>query len=234
MYSKWFDKKQSALMLRKRGASIRAVEKKLGIPRSTLSGWFKHIHLSDALERKLLEKWRLALIRARKKAAERHNTEKEKRIHKAAKEAQAVVKAININHLAVLELALAMLYLGEGTKNSYNIRMANSNPDILKTFIKLLYLTYGIDTRDIRCGLNLRADQNPFKIKRFWSRHLEIPLENFTYIFVDKRTVVSKTYPTYMGVCIVRCGNIALKRRIEAISNQFCRKILGSEHLDSL
>jgi len=47
MVTRWFDIKDKALDLRQKGKSIRFVEKKLGIPRSTLSGWFKNIILTD-------------------------------------------------------------------------------------------------------------------------------------------------------------------------------------------
>ena len=47
MRSKWFELKPDAIKLRKKGLSIREIELRLGIPRSTLSGWLKDIKLSD-------------------------------------------------------------------------------------------------------------------------------------------------------------------------------------------
>ena len=53
--SPWQLKKQEAIRLRKKGISIRKIEQRLGIRRSTLDGWFKNIRLSDAQNEKLLE-----------------------------------------------------------------------------------------------------------------------------------------------------------------------------------
>ena len=47
MKSRWFELKSKAVRLRKSGKSIRFIEGKLGIPKSTLSGWFKNIELSN-------------------------------------------------------------------------------------------------------------------------------------------------------------------------------------------
>ena len=73
--------------------------------------------------------------------------------------------------------------------------------------------------------MHLRADQNPILIKQYWSKELNIPLENFTSISVDKRTIGSSTYPTYNGVCVLRCGNIAIQRRLLYLARNFCKEI---------
>ena len=228
MRSKWFKYKEKAVHLRKKGLSIRTIEFRLGMPRSTLSGWFKNIELTKAQQELLRKKWIEGLSRARNKAVEWHRAEKEKRLRIAQREARSVVNNIKINDSATLELALSILYLGEGTKGGYDVRMSNSNPIILKTFITLLNLVYGIEFGKIKCGLNLRADQNSAAMKKFWSKFLCVPARNFTYIIMDKRTVIEKTYPHYKGVCMVRCGNTALKRRVMEVGNEFCKKILSA------
>jgi hypothetical protein len=53
MESKFLPLKSRATSLRKRGLSIRCIENKLGIPRSTLSGWLKDIKLSGNQRKKL-------------------------------------------------------------------------------------------------------------------------------------------------------------------------------------
>jgi len=47
MKSKWFELKPSAKKLRKKGLSIGDIERRLKIPRSTLSGWLKDIKLTS-------------------------------------------------------------------------------------------------------------------------------------------------------------------------------------------
>jgi predicted transcriptional regulator len=63
-------KKEKAIKLRKRGRSIRDIEKILGIPRSTLSGWLRDVKLSKKQKERLHKKWLAALVKARLKANE--------------------------------------------------------------------------------------------------------------------------------------------------------------------
>lgn len=48
MKSKWFKYKKEVLELRQKGISMTAIERQYGIPRSTLSYWFKDLKLTDA------------------------------------------------------------------------------------------------------------------------------------------------------------------------------------------
>jgi hypothetical protein len=207
--------------------SIKQIENKLKIPRSTLSGWFKHIILSHKQKEILLQRWRFGLIKARRKALQWHNEQKNKRLIKAKNEAELVLKRINLKNKDILDLILAMLYLGEGAKSAEETSMGSSDPLLLKTFVKILRKNYDIDNKKIRCDLYLRADQNIDEIKKFWSRQLQLSLNNFKYVQFDKRTINSKTFPYYKGVCVVRYGNIAIKRKLLNISREVCEKIIS-------
>lgn len=54
--------------MRTDGLSVRNIELKLGIPRSTLSGWFKNIRLNKNKEDILHKNWLQGLVSARKKS----------------------------------------------------------------------------------------------------------------------------------------------------------------------
>ena len=226
MKSKWSRLKNRAGHLRKQGLSIRQIEHRLGIPRSTLSYWFKDIILSAKQKKKLIQNWRNGLKKARQKAVLWHNAQKQKRLGQAKNEATKVLEKIDVKDRSVLELALAILYLGEGTKKRIDTAIGSSDPLILKSFIVLIRTLYGIDPKYIRCQLNLRSDQNPEKMKRFWAKELKLPLDSFGYISRDKRTLGSKTYSYYKGVCQVRCGNVAIQRKLLYLSEVFCKKII--------
>ena len=108
MKSKWFELKAEAIKLRKRGFSIGKIERYLGIPRSTLSGWLKDIQLAPAQKKKLLQDWKKALIKARRKAVLWHNAQKEKRLKEAENQAMETIRSIDIADKKILELALAI------------------------------------------------------------------------------------------------------------------------------
>lgn len=226
MKSKWFKLKPKAIYLRKRGYSLGMIEQRLAIPRSTLSGWLKDIKLNRKQKQGLLENWKNGLIKARQQAVKWHNAQKAQRIIEAENSAIETLKNINLNDKNILELALAFLYLGEGAKTNPETALGSSNPLILKFFLSLLKSVYNIDVNKIYCELSLRADQNPDEMKKYWSRELKLPLNCFKQAHLDKRTIGSKTYQNYKGVCHLRCGNIAIQRKLVFIANLFCEKII--------
>lgn len=233
MRSKWFRLKTTAVALRQKGNSIRDIENRLKIPRSTLSGWLKNINLTKIQQHRLERRWIKALVKARKKAVIWHNQQKKLRLETARKEALTVLSKISIENKSIIELALAMLYLGEGGKTNATV-IGNSDPLILKFFIYALEEIYGLDVNKIKCELHLRADQNPEEIKAFWSKKLNIPLSSFTSTSIDLRTTGRPTYNTYHGVCILQCGNIAIQRRLVYLGKSFCEKLAKKRAVSSV
>lgn len=225
MKSQWYELKERAVKLRKKGNSIGSIERALGIPRSTLSGWFKDVKITKKQKEILFKKQKAALKEARKKAVIWHNKQKEQRLKEAEKAARKTLKNINIKSVEYLELAMAFLYLGEGSKKNTETAIGSSDPDILNFFLAGLKKVYNMDIRSIRCELYLRADQDPEKIKRYWSRVLYIPLDNFKQVNIDKRTKGTVTYSYYKGVCNLRCGNVAIQRRLVFLAKLFYKKI---------
>jgi len=221
MNSQWFILKERAISLRKKGFSIKYVEKKLGINRSTLSGWFKAIELTQAQRDQLLLNWKNGLAIAQKKGGQWHADQGEKRRAAIRKEVEIFTSNIHIDK-TIGELILATFYLAEGTKRENCFRVANSNSEVLKGFISLLRYLYEIDESKLRCVLHLRKDQNEAELKKYWSDLLKIPLEKFLKTQFDKRTV-RETYHHYKGVCIVNYYDMALQRRVLYLGE----KILG-------
>ena len=225
MISRWYELKSEAIKMRENGTSIREVEKLLKIPRSTLSGWFKDIKLTKEQKDKLDKNLRASLSNARKKAVLWHNLQKEKRLQVAKNKAIKILENINFKDKNILKLALAMLYLGEGDKTNLT-SIGNSNPLILKFFIKSVESLFNIDKSDIKCEIHLRSDQNEKNMIKYWSNELNIPSRAFSTV-KDKRIAKSKTYSDYKGVCVVRCGKIAIQREIVSLSREFCNKFLN-------
>lgn len=223
MKSRWFEYKEDAILLRKQGISMTTIEKKLGIPRATLSGWFKDVELTSKQKQQLTYNSREGLARARLKANEWHRNQKALRLLQAKKEAVKVLDKVELSD-EVLDIAFAMLYFGEGAKTNQT-SIASSNKTILLFVIAVLRRNYGISTNMIRCELHLRADQDPSELKTHWSSELNIPLENFRYTAVDQRTAGRATYDHYKGVCVIYCGDIAIQRKLIYLYTLFCDKV---------
>lgn len=223
MKSQWFEYKEAAVALRKSGMSMTVIERKLGIPRSTLSGWFKHVPLTEEQRVRLMKNRKDGWAKARQKAVESHRAQKSLRLLAAKKEALATLEQIELSN-AVLDLAFAMLYFGEGAKTGVT-SLASSNPVILRFVLVALARNYGITQSMVRCDLHLRMDQDADEMKKYWSNELGVPIERFKYVAFDKRTSGKPTYSHYKGVCVITCGDIAVQRKLTYLYNLFCDKV---------
>ncbi len=174
----------------------------------------------------LEQNWKNGLIRARKKAVFWHNRGKIGRIKNAERQADKILSGINFSDKCLLEVTLAMLYLGEGFKKNSDTGIGNSDPLILKFFVTVLLKIYGVDKNKITCYLHLRADQDPVKMKKYWAQKLSLPLSAFKKASLDQRTKGIPTYPYYKGVCIVRCGHVAVQRKLVYLSRKYCEKVI--------
>ena len=94
MKSKWYESKEIAITLRKSGLSMTLIERKLGIPRSTLSGWFKTVQITEEQRLILMKNSQDGWKKARIKAVEWHRAQKNLRLLKAKQEAQETLNKI--------------------------------------------------------------------------------------------------------------------------------------------
>jgi hypothetical protein len=225
MRSRWYEYKEKAILLRKKGVSMTVIERKFGVPRSTLSGWFKDVELTEEQRTRLMKNSQDGWLKARMHAVESHRAQKNLRLAKAMDEAKDTLSKIEVTD-AVLDLAFAMLYFGEGAKSSLT-SLASSDPSILRFVLAVLKRNYGIGPETVRCDLHLRMDQNADELKRYWSKELDMPIERFKYVAFDKRSAGKATYSHYKGVCVVSCGNVAIQRKLMYLYTLFCEKITG-------
>lgn len=226
MESNWKHLKPEALKMRRQGLSIRAVENILGIPRSTLSGWYRQIKLSIPQQKQLHKEWRAALTKAREKAVLWHNTQKAERLGIAVAHATSTLRKLNTEQKEIIELTLAMLYWGEGNKTERGLVLGNSNPEILKFFMSGLKMVYGINPEKMRYELHIRSDQNPGQTINYWSRILDVSKNRFKGVYIDQRTIGKKTYASYYGVCVVSLYNVAIQRKLMYLYQLYCQKII--------
>ena len=224
---KFIIERENAIKLRKKGFSIGYIENKTGINRSTLSGWFKNVELTKSQKDRLRNHRLEGMIKARKKAVLWHNFQKAKRLKEAEKEAAAVLKSLNLNNKNILDLALSMLYWGEGFKKSLNVGMGNTDPNILRFLIYVLRNNYQVSNDAFIAQLHLRSDQDEQKEIKYWAKILNIPEKNFRWTQFDQRTTNHQTYPHYHGVCTIYCYNVAIQRKLLSISKQFINAVFS-------
>ncbi len=224
MRSQWFEYKQQAIDLRQQGFSYGEIQSALSIPKSTLSHWLRNIELTGEQRARLDKNYGDGLIKARAKSVKVRRDQKIARIQTAKDDAQQIFDRIDLDKDTV-ELALAMLYMGEGAKTN-KTAMGNSNSLILKFFLTVLLKQYRLDLSKIRFDLHVRYDQDANVIKKYWSKELNVPIEHFKYVVADRRTEGRPTRPDYHGVCLIDCGNVAIQRRLIHLYNLFSQRIV--------
>ncbi len=77
------------------------------------------------------------------------------------------------------------LYWGEGTKsNESSIRLGNTDPALIKTFIQFLVHIYNIRLDRLKFGLQVFSDMSPNEALNFWSRRIGFSRGHFQKVVV--------------------------------------------------
>ncbi len=205
--------KNKVIFLRKKGLSYDEIILKTGVGRSNLSGWFSGLVLSPKIKKILLEKKRKHLIKARSKAFVVLNDKRNRENKDITLQVNDTLSKISFD-IHVKEALLATLYLGEGFKAKLAIGLGNSNPDIMLFYISLMRSVYEVSEEKFRIFLHLRHDQDDVLEKIYWSKLLCIPLNKFGKTQFDHRTIGSKTWKEYHGVCSLYYYDAKIEKRL--------------------
>lgn len=72
------------------------------------------------------------------------------------------------------------LYWGEGNKaNTHAVRLGNTDPGIIKTFLLFLNNIYKIDNKRLHFGLQIFGDINPEVALSYWCKVLKVKRDKF-------------------------------------------------------
>lgn len=170
--------KEKALKLRNQGDSYNLISDKLGISKSTLSGWFKDIPYIP--NEKVLKRIKMGPhISGRM----RHKIKVDSIL-----KARSIAK-IELGKLSKRDLWMAGLglYLGEGSKIYEHIRVINSDPKIIGLAIKWFKEICGLEAKNITIAIHLYPDNNIKTCLDFWRKSTRLPREQFRKTQIDKR-----------------------------------------------
>lgn len=201
----------SAIKLRRQGYSYSAINKKLLIPKSTLSGWFKKEPWSESLKLKLSKKnssnqvARLWVMSKVNKV--RFELSRQKARNLAVSQFDELIKD-------KLFLAGIMAYSGEGDSKLENsiVRIANTDPRMIKLFCNFLFKVCKIKPEKIRVALILYPDLIDLDCRDYWSEITKVPVSQF-----HKTQFIKGKHPTNrlkFGICYVIVCSRELKEKL--------------------
>ena len=160
--------RQRAIALRAQGWSVKEIERELGVARSSVSVWVRHVELTADARNRLIARTRLGpVVAARRKAARaravrRSYQEEGRRLARRRGDAYR---------------GGCMLYWAEGSKGRNTVAMANSDPDLLAMFVDFLRTEFAVPSVHITMRCNLFADhlERQQEIESFWLDRLGLP-----------------------------------------------------------
>ena len=116
------------------------------------------------------------------------------------------------------------LFLGEGTKRSKStLALANSDPKILKLFLKFLREICKINEEKIKAALNIFDDVDVNGATNFWRGVTEIPISRFGKTMIRKSRGGTYKNKSQYGTLTLYVSNTKLK----TLMDEWCKNALN-------
>lgn len=206
--------KHFAIQLRRRGKSFDEIRSVIpNLPKSTLSGWFKDIELTDEQLRNLEKRIQNKLEKARFASAK---TNREKRIQRTLQifnEAKKEFPNFSINPLFLVGLSM---YWAEGSKRGGTVEVINSDIEVIKLMIKWFNKFLGVPVEKMRFRLYTHKQFAHEESEKFWARELDVNLSQFQKTVYKFSPHNFKKRPDYRGCLRIVVGAINKLRKIFA------------------
>lgn len=164
--------------LRRLGYSYGMIREKLAVSKSTLSNWLGQIEFnpnSEVIKRVGKARLKSALYKHRSKLQD---------IERRKREATQDIGELTRRDFFMLGIGV---YLGEGSKANEEVKIANSDPIIIKLALRWLKEFCGLERHHFRITLHSYPDVDPKKALKFWSKATTIPIAQFTKTITDNR-----------------------------------------------
>lgn len=153
------------------GLAIGEIARRVGVARSSVSVWVRDIELTRD-QRATLQRANPAYTSQLRGAARNAERGRDRRL------AHQVEGREMAGRLDPLHAAGVMLYWAEGDKGSkHSARLSNSDPELLRFFLRFVRETFAIPDRSLRVRCNLFADHldKQRAIEEFWLDQLRLP-----------------------------------------------------------
>lgn len=194
---------QRARTLRRKGITAANIAKRLGVGDTTVLRWCNDIPSENPYHKYIQNLQR----NAREKST-------------------GLVKNLEVTEKKAKILA-SILYWCEGAKypSSNFISFANSDIELVRTFLTLFRIGFRPKENKIRVYLQLHTTHDKEKLISFWSKILKIPKSQFYKSTITKPTKNMKRR-NYKGTCTVRYYDVYLLHEIIGIYKEFFKKII--------
>ena len=191
-------KKLIAIKMRKNGYTYDEISSYVLKSKSTISKWLKNIMLTSKTKNILKEK----AIHNKQIVSKKLHQNAIDRSQKSYLWGSYIISQHKFNTFDY-QLICSLLYWGEGSKTGNRVEFTNSDPEMIKIFIKSLILGFNIDINKIKANLHLHEHHSEAKQIKFWSKITNLPIENFNKTFwkQNSQKIIRKGYPGCIRLC---------------------------------
>lgn len=211
--------KKEAIKLRKKGYSLNEISNKFGIAKSTASLWLRDVKLSHAAIKRLLDRESKGREKVNLAKAERRKILQEIADDKAAH----ILSSLNLDQRHS-KVYCALLYWCEGGKRGGSVSFTNSDPKMIKIFLKFFRKSFSLDESKFRVCVHLHSYHSSTKQLKYWSQITGIPLSQFIKPYQKKNTG-KRIRKNYQGCIAVSYFDVNVVREMRAIINMFIKKV---------
>ncbi|MBU1083026.1 helix-turn-helix domain-containing protein [Patescibacteria group bacterium] len=210
--------KEQAIVLRKKGYSLKEIAEKLSVAKSTVSLWTRDIKMSKSALKRLESKVKKAVIISAQRHIAVTNAEREYFFRKAAKLLDKNLDTISKDEA---KLYTALLYWCEGTKSTDNlIKFANSDPKLVKFFLTVFRRGFDLQLKKFRAMMHLHEYHIENRQIKFWAKITGIPTKQF-YRSYQKPHTGKRIKPDYPGCITINYYDKIVAREIFGLIKAF-------------
>lgn len=219
-YAGKLDLKLKAQSLRKSGVSIKEIQKRLGVSRSSVSLWVRDIKLTKEQLKKLYLNKRTGGLKGSIIAAMNKIKAREELTQRLLKEGIKEIGSLSKRDKFITGVAM---YFAEGDKGDKNVSFSNSDPRAIKFMVDWLRNFCEVPEKKFRISLYIHDNLDERKAKNFWTKLTKISLSQFrkSYIVKNNPRRLRKVKHIF-GVLRVTVSNVNLGRKIKGwVSGMF-------------
>jgi predicted transcriptional regulator len=211
-YAGKLDLKNKARELRKKGTSVRTIQKKLKVSKSSVSIWIRDIRLTDKQLKKLYLNKKTGGLKGSIIAAMNKIKKREKITKEIMNNAKKEIGKLNRRDRFLIGVAL---YFAEGNKADKSVSFTNSDPQAIQFMTKWLRDFCQVPEDKFRASLYIHDNLDEQKSKKYWSSLTKISEDQFgkSYIVKNNPKRFRKTI-NQNGVFRITVSDVNLHRRI--------------------
>lgn len=188
--------KNIAIELRKSGLSYKEIQKTITASKGVLSGWFRHLELSEKEIDNLHNNSQIRQFNGRLKAS---LTNKKKRLEREESAYNFAKDRFEVLKMDSMFLVGVSLYWAEGSRKTGNFQFINSDPDMINFMYKWIQKYLNIDKENIKFRVFTHKVGNYMAHLPFWSNLLNVNINTFQKTIFKPTVHITKKNPTYNG-----------------------------------